>query len=109
MKHRVADIEYNGGYDVYEDPADYIEDISDFYVESWDIEEHWRRCESLRGLLVSAKRARGAVMPSVPCRGRGRGAESEINLIKGEVLSDLRCKKRSGRTEQHDRREKGFF
>ena len=36
MKHRIVDIEYNGGYDVYEDPADYIEDISDFYVESWD-------------------------------------------------------------------------
>ena len=45
MKHRVVDIEYNGGYDVYEDPADYIEDISDFYVESWDIEEDWRLCE----------------------------------------------------------------
>jgi len=45
MKHRIIDIEYNGGYDAYEDPADYIYDILDFYVESWDIEENWRLCE----------------------------------------------------------------
>lgn len=45
MKHRIVDIEYNGGYDVCEDPADYIYDIRGFYVESWDIEEDWGLCE----------------------------------------------------------------
>lgn len=44
MKHRIIDIEYNGGCDVYEDPADYIDDINDIYVESWDIEDNWKLC-----------------------------------------------------------------
>lgn len=44
VKHRIIDIEYNGGCDVYEDPADYIDDINDIYVESWDIEDNWKLC-----------------------------------------------------------------
>lgn len=36
MKNRLVDVEYNGGCDLYEDPADYIDYIEDYYVEPWD-------------------------------------------------------------------------